>query len=108
NSLSFINTIKQKFHQTFSIKDLGPLHYYLGIEFIRNSKGMIMTQRKYALNLIEHAGMVNVKHARTPLDPDVKLTYDSRTPLTDPSHYRTLMGKLIYLTVSRSDIAFAA
>ncbi|GJV05751.1 mitochondrial protein [Tanacetum coccineum] len=53
-------------------------------------------------------GMVNVKHARTPLDPNVKLTYDSGTPLTDPSHYRTLMGKLIYLTVSRSDIAFAA
>ncbi|GKA39421.1 uncharacterized mitochondrial protein-like protein [Tanacetum coccineum] len=53
-------------------------------------------------------GMVNVKHARTPLDPDVKLTYDSRTPLTDPSHYKTLVGKLIYLTVSISDIAFAS
>ncbi|GKA26929.1 retrovirus-related pol polyprotein from transposon TNT 1-94 [Tanacetum coccineum] len=90
NSISFINTIKQKLHQTFSIKDLGPLHYYLGIEFIRNSKGMVMTQRKYALNLIEHAGLVNVKHARTPLDPNIKLTHDSGTPLLDPSSYRTL------------------
>nr|GEW08258.1 3-ketoacyl-CoA synthase 5-like [Tanacetum cinerariifolium] len=62
NSLSFINTINQKLHQTFSIKDLGPLHYYLGIEFIRNLKRIVMTQRKYALDLIEHASLVNVKH----------------------------------------------
>nr|GEY86901.1 uncharacterized mitochondrial protein AtMg00810-like [Tanacetum cinerariifolium] len=108
NSFSFINTIKQKLHQTFSIKDLGPLHYYLGIEFIRNSKRMVMTERNYALDLIEHACMVNVKHERTPLDPNIKLTHDFETPLSDPSSYRTLIGKLIYLTISRPEIAFAA
>ncbi|GJW04891.1 uncharacterized mitochondrial protein-like protein [Tanacetum coccineum] len=92
NSLSFINNIKQQLHNTFSIKDLGPLHYYLGIEFIRSEKGLVMTQRKYAIDLIEHAGLTHTKHARTPLDPNIKFTYDSGTPLTDPSHYRTLVG----------------
>ncbi|GJR79245.1 cysteine-rich receptor-like protein kinase 8 [Tanacetum coccineum] len=108
NSLTFINNIKQQLHNTFSIKDLGPLHYYLGIEFIRSEKGLVMTQRKYAFDLIEHAGLTHTKHAKTPLDPNIKLTYDSGTPLTDSSHYRTLVGKFIYLTITRPDIAFAA
>lgn len=69
---------------------------------------MVMKLRKYALDLIEHAGLTNTKHAKTPLNPNVKLTYEAGTPLSDPSHYRTLVGKLIYLTISRPDIAFAA
>ncbi|GJT76414.1 reverse transcriptase domain-containing protein [Tanacetum coccineum] len=108
NSLTFINNIKQQLHNTFSIKDLGPLHYYLGIEFIRSEKGLVMTQRKYAFDLIKHAGLTHTKHAKTPLDPNIKLTYDSATPLTNSSHYRTLVGKLIYLTITRPDITFAA
>ncbi|GJW11895.1 retrovirus-related pol polyprotein from transposon TNT 1-94 [Tanacetum coccineum] len=108
NSLSQIQAIKTKFHNQFSIKDLGQLHYYLGIKFIRGPKGIVMTQRKYALDLIEHAGLMNAKHAKTPLDPNVKLQYEDGEPLYDPSQYRTLAGKLIYLTISRPDIAFAA
>nr|GEY83027.1 hypothetical protein [Tanacetum cinerariifolium] len=86
NFLGFINNIKQQLHNTFSIKDLGPLHYYLGVEFIRSEKGLVMTQRKYAIDLIEHAGLTHTKHARTPLDPNIKLTYDSGTPLTQIHH----------------------
>lgn len=69
NSLSFIKEIKTKLYKEFSIKDLGQLSYYLGIEFLRSEKGMVMTQRKYSLDLIEHAGLMDTKHARTPLDP---------------------------------------
>ncbi|GKA28156.1 uncharacterized mitochondrial protein-like protein [Tanacetum coccineum] len=108
NSLGFINNIKQQLHNTFTIKDLGPLHYYLGVEFIKSEKGLVMTQRKYAIDLIEHAWLTHTKHGFDLLDPNIKLTYDSGTPLTDPSHHRTLVGKLIYLTITRPDIAFAA
>ncbi|GJR47116.1 retrovirus-related pol polyprotein from transposon RE1 [Tanacetum coccineum] len=108
NSLSFINDIKDKLHKEFSIKDLGPLSYYLGIEFIRSSKGIIMTQRKYALDLIEQAGLTNTKHAKTPLDPNAKLTYEDGDLLPDPSIYKALVGKLIYFTINRPDVAFAA
>nr|GEW88457.1 uncharacterized mitochondrial protein AtMg00810-like [Tanacetum cinerariifolium] len=108
NNTSMISEIKQKLHQTFGIKDFGPLHYYLGIEFLRNSKGIAMTQRKYALDLIDYAGLQNEKPSKTPLDPRIKLIYTDGEPLADPSHYMTLVGKLIYLTISRPDIAFAA
>ncbi|GJW65796.1 uncharacterized mitochondrial protein-like protein, partial [Tanacetum coccineum] len=92
----------------FSIKDLGQLSYCLGIEFIRSSKGIVMTQRKYVLDLIEQDGLTNTKHAKTPLDPNVKLTSKAGDILPDPSIYKALVGKLIYLTINRPDVAFAA
>nr|GEU76510.1 cysteine-rich RLK (receptor-like protein kinase) 8 [Tanacetum cinerariifolium] len=108
NNLSLIKDIKTQLPQTFSIKDLGLLHHYLGIKFLKNSTGMVMTQRKCALDLISYAKLQDEKPAKTPLDSRVKLTYTDGEPLLDPSHYRTLVGKLIYLTISRPDIAFAA
>ncbi|GKB01033.1 putative reverse transcriptase domain-containing protein, partial [Tanacetum coccineum] len=86
----------------------GALHYYLGIEFLRNSNGIVITQRKYASDLIEYANLQNEKPSKTPLDPRIKLTYTEGEPLQDPSHYKTLVGKLICLTISRLDLAFAA
>lgn len=85
SSLPRIEEIKTKLHKQFSIKDLGKPYYYLGVEFIRGSKGIMMTQRKYALDLIEYAGLMNAKHAKTPLNPQVKLQYEDGTPLADPS-----------------------
>nr|GEZ37617.1 uncharacterized mitochondrial protein AtMg00810-like [Tanacetum cinerariifolium] len=108
NNLSLITDIKDQLHQTFNIKDLGPLHYYLGIEFLKNSNGIVMTQKKYSLDLIEFANLQNDKPAKTPLDSRVNLTYTDGEPLLDSSHYRTLVEKLIYLTITRPDIAFAA
>ncbi|GJY86023.1 putative reverse transcriptase domain-containing protein [Tanacetum coccineum] len=67
-----------------------------------------MTQRKYALDLIEFAKLENDKPAKTPLDSRIKLTYTAGEPLSDPSHYRTLVGKLIYLTISIPDVTFVA
>ncbi|GJT81636.1 RmlC-like cupins superfamily protein [Tanacetum coccineum] len=108
NNSTLIQDIKDKLHQAFSIKDLGALHYYLGIEFLKNTNGIVMTQRKYALDLIEYANLQNEKPAKTPLDLRIKLTYTEGEPLQDPSYYRTLVGKLIYLTISRPDLAFVA
>ncbi|GJR91539.1 uncharacterized mitochondrial protein-like protein [Tanacetum coccineum] len=85
NNLELIKHIKQQLDEAFSIKDLGNLNYYLGIEFLRNAKGITMTQRKYALELL-HNG-------------------DS---LTDPSQYRAFVGKLLYLTITRLGLSYAA
>ena len=73
NNQSVINTIKEQLNQAFSIKDLGPLHYYLGIEFLRNSDGMAMTQRKYALEFLQASNVLNTKPAITPLNPQITL-----------------------------------
>ena len=81
---TFIKLIKTKLHNMFSIKDLGPLTYYLGIEFLRNTKGLAMSQRKFALVLLEHAGLLNAKPSAIPMDPLVKLNSIDGEPFSDP------------------------
>nr|GEV23930.1 uncharacterized mitochondrial protein AtMg00810-like [Tanacetum cinerariifolium] len=67
-----------------------------------------MTQQKYATNLITHAGLLHTKPSAIPLDLILKLTMREGEPLQDPSLYMTLVGKLIYLTITRPDLVFSA
>lgn len=67
-----------------------------------------MSQRKYTLELLDLAKVTNLKPAATPIDPTIKLTHSSNDFLPDSSLYRTLVGKLLYLTITRPDIAFEA
>lgn len=65
-----------------------------------------MTQRKYALELLEEAGFSQSKPAKTPMVPSVKLSRNSGEKLEDTTQYRKLVGKLLYLTITRQDISF--
>uniref|UniRef100_A0A3Q7JXP4 Reverse transcriptase Ty1/copia-type domain-containing protein n=1 Tax=Solanum lycopersicum TaxID=4081 RepID=A0A3Q7JXP4_SOLLC len=58
----------------FKIKDLGELKFFLGIEFVRSQKGIVMSQRKYALELISELGLSGTKPVNTPLETNLKLT----------------------------------
>ncbi|GJS72849.1 retrovirus-related pol polyprotein from transposon RE1 [Tanacetum coccineum] len=106
NHQSTIIDIKKQLHKQFSIKDLGPLHYYLRIEILRNSHGLV--QRKYALELLKCGNVLHDKPVTIPIDPIVNLNLTDGKPLPDHSYYRTLVGKLIYLTITRPDISFVA
>nr|XP_016489903.1 PREDICTED: uncharacterized mitochondrial protein AtMg00810-like [Nicotiana tabacum] len=102
------------------MKDLGELKFFLGSEFARSNKGTVMSQRKYALELIAEMRLRGVKSAGTPLEANVKLTseeYDrfvhyqssSETEdklLADAGKYQRLIGRLLYLTMTRVDIAY--
>jgi hypothetical protein len=105
---SFLQNIKDQLHNKFSIKDLGPIHYYLGIEVLRNSSSLTMSQRKYALDLLKYADTLDLKPVATPMDPVIKLNDTDGEVLKDPTLYRTIVGKLIYLTITRPDLSFAA
>ncbi|GJW61441.1 uncharacterized mitochondrial protein-like protein [Tanacetum coccineum] len=98
NNQSLINSIKQKLHKTFSIKDLGPLHYYLGIKIIINSIDITMSQRKYALELLQSGQVLNDKPVIIPIDPHSSLNDTEGTLLPNPSHYRTLETHMKALT----------
>ncbi|GJU47010.1 retrovirus-related pol polyprotein from transposon TNT 1-94 [Tanacetum coccineum] len=74
----------------------------------KNSEGLAMTQNKYATDLITHARLLHTKPSSIPLDLILKLTMTGEEPFQDPSLYRTLVGKLIYLTITRPDLAFLA
>ncbi|GKD76459.1 cysteine-rich receptor-like protein kinase 8, partial [Tanacetum coccineum] len=108
NDITHITQIKEQLHKEFSIKDLGSLNYYLGTEILRKTTGLIMTQIKYTLELLQSVGLLNVKPSSIPFDPLIKLNHDDGDPLDDPSQYRTFVGKLLYLTITRLDISYAA
>ncbi|GJW84336.1 ribonuclease H-like domain-containing protein [Tanacetum coccineum] len=93
-------------HAEFSMTDLGPLNYFLGISVTRNTSGMFLSQQKYASELLERAGMLTCNPCRTPVDTDSKLSADG-DPVSDPTLYRSLAGALQYLTFTRPDISFA-
>ncbi|RVW70571.1 Retrovirus-related Pol polyprotein from transposon RE1 [Vitis vinifera] len=75
-----------------STKDLGKLKYFLGIEIAQSSFGVVLSQRKYALDTLEETGMLDCKPVDTPMDPNVKLTPGQGEPLRDLRRYRQLVG----------------
>ncbi|KAG6388975.1 hypothetical protein SASPL_150412 [Salvia splendens] len=93
--------------QHFKFKDLGTPKYFLGIEIARNKKGIQISQRKYAMDLINDAGLLGCKPSSVHMDPMKKLQLDSGSPLEEPSKYRRLIGRLLYLCITRPDITFA-
>lgn len=103
-------------HSTFHIKDLGSPKYFLGIEIARSDKGISLCQRKFILEIVSEAGLLGCKSAVIPIEQNAKLTtheYDSSSSssiedslLEDPSIYKRLVGKLIYLTMTRPDICY--
>jgi histone deacetylase 1/2 len=94
----------------FAVKDLGPLHFFLGIEVLRQSSGgLVLTQRKYALELLRRAGMIKCQPATTPMTVTDPLSISTGVPLLpdDATRYRSVVGGLQYLTVTCPDLSYA-
>ena len=87
--------------------DLGPLTYFLGIAVQRHSKGLFLSQEKYAEAIIEKTGMANCNPVSTPVDTKPKLSANEGDLAEDPTLYRSLAGALQYLTFTRPDISYA-
>ncbi|CAJ2665920.1 unnamed protein product [Trifolium pratense] len=102
-----ITTLKTLLNDKFSIKNLGVLKYFLEFEVDRTSKGISLCQRKYTLDLLNDAGLLGAKPCTTPMQPHLQLHNTSGTLLSDPTAYRRLIGRLLYLTHSRPEISYA-
>ena len=83
---------------------LGPLGYFLGIEVLQSTKGYL-SQSKYIQELIARSGLTDNRTAATPMDIHLQLCLNDGSPLQDPSRYRHIVGSLVYLTITRLDIA---
>ncbi|GAU42474.1 hypothetical protein TSUD_100860 [Trifolium subterraneum] len=102
-----IQNIKALLDAKFSIKDLGLLKYFLGFEVARTQAGISLCQRKYALDLIQDAGLLGAKPCSTPMQPQLQLHKSYGEVIFDPTTYRRLIGRLLYLTHSSLEIAYA-
>jgi histone deacetylase 1/2 len=93
----------------FALKDLGDLHYLLGIEVKKVRDGTILSQENYANYLLHRVNMQIDKTVDTPLSVSKKLSLTDKEVFSsdDSTNYRSIVGALQYITLTRPDIAFS-
>ena len=101
-----IADMKRKIATEFEMKDLGMMHYFLGMEVWRNADGVFLGQGKYVVDIIKRFGMMYYKALTTPMSSNLKLLSDASSESVDSMMYRQMIGSLMYLTNTRPDICF--
>ncbi|KAL0418879.1 UNVERIFIED_CONTAM: Retrovirus-related Pol polyprotein from transposon RE2 [Sesamum radiatum] len=102
----WIDEVKTYLDNLFTIKELGPVKHFLGLQLARSLHGLLVTQTKYLTSILEDIHLVDAKPASTPLPPGFKFSQDDGSLLPCPEQYRRLVGRLLYLGFSRPDISF--
>jgi len=102
-----ISNLLDTLTSSFQMKDLGEAQYFLGLEVHRTKTGLFVNQHKYLNEIIEKANLQFSNPAITPMEVNLKLYKDEGDLVSDSAMYRSLVGSLIYLTISRPDISFA-
>lgn len=106
NDKDDIQHVKDYLNDQFSIKDLGNAKYFLGVEISKNSSDLFLNQRKYTLDILNDTGMVGCKPANTPLPTGISLTDMNNELYTNISEYRRLIGRLLYMNITRPDLTY--
>ncbi|GJS06006.1 ribonuclease H-like domain-containing protein [Tanacetum coccineum] len=109
NNIEEISKFKSFLASKFHTKDLGSLKYFLGIEVLENKHGLCLSQRKYCLELLSEYGLLACQPAATPMQQNVSLSHKETAKdkrLINITTYQKLVGKLIYLSVTRPDISY--
>jgi len=86
---------------------MGAPHYFLGIELIPTSSGILLSQHKHIRDILQCFDMEGAKPSPTPLSTTAALQLHDGTPSTDAIEYRKIIGALQYLNLTRLDISFA-
>lgn len=109
SSRETIDALLADLQKDFALKDLGDLHYFLGIEVKKKNDALIFTQERYAMDVLKRSGMDKCKSIDTPMSSSEKLSVESGHKLGpyDSTKYRSVVGALQYLTLTRPDISFA-
>jgi hypothetical protein len=108
SSMKYTNALIRKLNQEFAIKDLGDLHYFLGIEDKRTKDALLMAQERYALDILQRVNMSSCRTVSTPMASSEKLLVTDGTLLgpKDATQYQSVVGALQYLTLTRPDLSF--
>ncbi|XP_047320336.1 uncharacterized mitochondrial protein AtMg00810-like [Impatiens glandulifera] len=108
NDENMINEFKTDMVKKYEMNDLGLLHYFLGIEIDQNDGGVFICQNKYAQSINSKFKMENCNLVMTPLVVNEKLVKDdgSGDGDADAVQYRSFVGSLLYLTITRPDIMY--
>jgi hypothetical protein len=101
-----ISRLIQDLNLSFALKELGPLHFFLGVEATWSSDGLHLSQQRYILDILKKTNMELAKPVATPMSSSSILSKFDGSTITDPTLYRSTIGSLQYLSLTRPDIAF--
>ncbi|KAD4586330.1 hypothetical protein E3N88_23931 [Mikania micrantha] len=106
NNPTDIDRVVHNLKQTFAVQDMGPLSYFFGIEVIHQGLDIVLSQKKYLLELIERAGLSHSKPVPSPITTTSNLHLNDGPLFEDPVKYRQIVGALQYATMTRPDLTF--
>ena len=98
---------KRKLAAEFEMKELGMMHYFLGMEVGQSVDGIFLGQGKYAVEILKRFGMMDCNPMATPMESNLKLLSDASSETLDATMYCQMIGSLMYLVNMRPDICFA-
>jgi hypothetical protein len=107
NNKTSIARLIQALQADFALKDLGPLHFFLGVQVYTTKVGLFLFQRWYISDLLKKTNMHEAKPVSSPMSLSTVLSKFGGTALSDPSTFRSVIGSLQYLSLTRPDLAFA-
>ena len=99
---------KIEMQEIFEMSDLGIMNYFLGMEIQQCSKGIFISQKKYACDILKKFKLEACKGVASPLALNEKISRDDGDKLEEPAVFRSLVGSLLYLTATRPDLMFPA
>jgi hypothetical protein len=95
---------KRELTSEFEMKDLGMMHYFLGLEVWKRSDEIFLSQGKHNVEILQRSRMMDCKFMTTSMPINLRLLSDKYFDLVDPMMYKQLIGSLIYLVNTRPDI----
>jgi hypothetical protein len=104
---SAIKDLLVELHKEFAVKDLGSLNFFLGIEVVKCSWGVILSQQRYILDILKRSNMLEAKPVGSPMAASTHLSAFEGEVFNDPTLFRNTMGALQYLCIARPDISFS-
>ena len=108
NSSAFISGLITQLNSDFSLKQLGNLDYFLGIEVTHLPNGsLLLSQAKYLTDLLAKVNMLNANGMPTPMVSTSKLSRFGSEPVSDPTQFRSVVGALQYAMLTRPEISFS-
>jgi hypothetical protein len=109
NDVDLLNFKKEQLKRTFKMKDLGPIHWFLGLEITRDRPRCLIyvSQNRYVTDIVERFGFSNARPISTPVTANFKLPRLD-TPEVNVRDYQSRIGSIMYAMLgTRPDIAYA-
>ena len=97
---------KKNLAAEFEMKYLGMMHYFLGLEVWQYLDEILLNQGKYAVEILKRFGMIDCKAMTTLMKTNLKILNDDTLEAVDATLYRQIIGSLMYLTNTRTNVCF--